>query len=180
MDNIIDKFQGNINKLIEEDESVALSEMDKQEDENDVEFLQQRLAVLERKNEVLMGKSPNLAQLPLMLNLMNVMKNKGDQYILDNFTPVERMFLATSLQHSETSEGQALSLQMAELVHVGDKSGVVDVRAYCKSHAMVIEQFGRFPGRNNALGRESTKEEIEWLESPDCPEWAKSQLAPKT
>jgi uncharacterized protein (DUF924 family) len=111
--------------------------------------------------------------------VMNVMKNKGDQYILDNFTPVERMFLATSLQHSETSEGQALSLQMAELVPVGDKSGIVDVRAYCESHAMVIEQFGRFPGRNNALGRESTKEEIEWLESPDCPEWAKSQLAPK-
>ena len=77
MDNIIDKFQGNINKLIEEDESVAASEQDKHGDENDVNYLQLRLAILERKNEVLMGKSPNLAQLPLMLNLMNVLKNKS-------------------------------------------------------------------------------------------------------
>eukprot|EP01034_Spumella_vulgaris_P026191 gene26191-32728_t len=42
-------------------------------------------------------------------------------------------------------------------------------------HHDVIKQFGRFPGRNAAMGRESTAAETEWLNSPECPGWAKSQ-----
>ena len=40
-------------------------------------YLSQKLAILERKNEVLMGKSPNLAQLPLMISLLIVLNNKS-------------------------------------------------------------------------------------------------------
>jgi uncharacterized protein (DUF924 family) len=36
--------------------------------------------------------------------------------------------------------------------------------AFSKSHRDVIMQFGRFPSRNKALGRESTPEEIAFLE----------------
>ena len=32
-----------------------------------------------------------------------------------------------------------------------------------ESHLKMIRRFGRFPGRNQALGRQSTKEEIEFL-----------------
>jgi uncharacterized protein (DUF924 family) len=32
-----------------------------------------------------------------------------------------------------------------------------------KNHLDIIMRFGRFPGRNAALGRESTPEEIEFL-----------------
>jgi hypothetical protein len=59
---MLDKFQGNVNKLIEEDESAHASESQYEESkENNVETLERRLKVLERKNEILMGKAPNLA-----------------------------------------------------------------------------------------------------------------------
>ena len=37
----------------------------------------------------------------------------------------------------------------------------------------VLERFGRYPSRNEALGRESTKEEEQFLK--DGPGWGKDQ-----
>ena len=34
-------------------------------------------------------------------------------------------------------------------------------------HKAIIERFGRYPHRNEILGRESTLEEIEFLKGPD-------------
>ena len=34
-----------------------------------------------------------------------------------------------------------------------------------KSHKVIIERFGRYPHRNQALGRASTAEEVEYLEN---------------
>ena len=34
---------------------------------------------------------------------------------------------------------------------------------YAKKHRDIIENFGRYPHRNEVLGRESTPEEIEYL-----------------
>jgi hypothetical protein len=48
---------------------------------------------------------------------------------------------------------------------------------YPHQHAEVISEFGRFPGRNAAIGRLSTPQEVEWLSRPDCPAWCKSQAA---
>ena len=42
---------------------------------------------------------------------------------------------------------------------MGDENGV----KYAKIHRDIIEQFGRFPHRNPALGRETTAEETEFL-----------------
>jgi len=36
---------------------------------------------------------------------------------------------------------------------------------YEVKHKTIIEQFGRFPHRNEVLGRESTEEEIEWMKT---------------
>ncbi|KAJ1814778.1 hypothetical protein LPJ60_005933 [Coemansia sp. RSA 2675] len=41
-----------------------------------------------------------------------------------------------------------------------------DFAAFAQLHRDVIGEFGRFPSRNKALGRESTPEEAEWLKSP--------------
>ena len=57
---MIDKFQGNVNKLIEEDESESHSNIDGSNEINNEQY-DKRLKILERKNEILMGKSPNLA-----------------------------------------------------------------------------------------------------------------------
>ena len=49
--------------------------------------------------------------------------------------------------------------------------------AFAQEHAAVIQRFGRFPHRNAAMGRSTTPEEAAWLASPECPGWAKSQMA---
>lgn len=48
---------------------------------------------------------------------------------------------------------------------------------YPHQHGEVFSKFGRFPGRNAALGRPSTPEELDWLAQPDCPAWCRSQAA---
>lgn len=39
-------------------------------------------------------------------------------------------------------------------------------------HKAVIDRFGRYPYRNNILGRENTPEETAWLENPGV-SWAR-------
>lgn len=47
--------------------------------------------------------------------------------------------------------------------------------SFAIDHLNVVKQFGRFPHRNEALGRATTAEEAAWLAGPDVPAWAKSQ-----
>lgn len=54
------------------------------------------------------------------------------------------------------------------------------LKGYPHEHVEVFSKFGRFPGRNAAAGRPSTAQELEWLSSPDCPAWCKSQTASAT
>ena len=50
-----------------------------------------------------------------------------------------------------------------------------NILGYAKAHRTVIERFGRYPHRNNLHNRESTPEEIAWLNSDEAPGWTKSQ-----
>ena len=38
---------------------------------------------------------------------------------------------------------------------------------YAVRHHKIIQRFGRFPHRNNIVGRESTPEEVAFLKQPD-------------
>ena len=40
-----------------------------------------------------------------------------------------------------------------------------DAKKYAQLHKNIIKRFGRFPYRNKVLGRKSTKEEKEYLNS---------------
>lgn len=98
----------------------------------------------------------------------------------NTFLPIERFFLGVAIQHAEDIEMQRIGVQIAALVCSQGASDEVrdfflNLKGYPHEHHDVIECFGRFPSRNEALGRESTAEEISWLESPECPAWAKSQ-----
>ena len=37
---------------------------------------------------------------------------------------------------------------------------------FAERHRVIVERFGRFPHRNRILGRESTAEELAFLEQP--------------
>eukprot|EP00612_Vaucheria_litorea_P000349 CAMPEP_0171452284 /NCGR_PEP_ID=MMETSP0945-20130129/452_1 /TAXON_ID=109269 /ORGANISM="Vaucheria litorea, Strain CCMP2940" /LENGTH=204 /DNA_ID=CAMNT_0011976917 /DNA_START=192 /DNA_END=806 /DNA_ORIENTATION=+ len=80
----------------------------------------------------------------------------------------ELLFVALPLLHSEDLRDQETYYQL-----MTETSGMEWSLGFAKSHKDVIEQFGRFPHRNAVLGRESTKEELEWLSSDKVPSWAK-------
>ncbi|EGD80873.1 hypothetical protein PTSG_11736 [Salpingoeca rosetta] len=91
--------------------------------------------------------------------------------------PVERMFALMPLEHSEDlahHERMAAELQQMkeEAESYGDEGqGAVKLidaaYGYLQSHTKVLEQFGRYPHRNKALGRETTAEEAKYLETAE-------------
>jgi uncharacterized protein (DUF924 family) len=75
----------------------------------------------------------------------------------------QRMFLYMPLMHSEDLEHQRRSVELFRgLGGEGDPSYHYAVR-----HKEIIERFGRFPHRNEILGRRTTPEEAEFLTQPD-------------
>ena len=67
---------------------------------------------------------------------------------------VQRQFLGLPLEHSEDIADQLASLRY--FTELGDAFTL----SYARSHYRMIAQFGRFPHRNEALGRKSTPAEL--------------------
>ncbi|MCY4446077.1 MAG: DUF924 domain-containing protein [Rhodobacteraceae bacterium] len=83
--------------------------------------------------------------------------NKGFDFKLPS---EKRIFIYMPFMHSEELSDQDYCVQLiAE--RMGEKGKLNLIHA--KAHRYVIESFGRFPFRNDAIGRDSTREEIAWL-----------------
>jgi uncharacterized protein (DUF924 family) len=67
----------------------------------------------------------------------------------------ERQFFYMPFEHAEDPADQALAVALMEERLPSDPEMALHARA----HQEVIRRFGRFPGRNPALGREDTAEE---------------------
>ncbi|UCB54539.1 MAG: DUF924 domain-containing protein [Thiotrichales bacterium] len=82
--------------------------------------------------------------------------------------PTERSFFYLPLQHAEDLERQDLSIQayqqLVQDVPEPYRGPFEDTLEWAKKHHYVIERFGRFPELNEILGRESTAEEIAFIE----------------
>ncbi|MDQ3078961.1 MAG: DUF924 domain-containing protein [Pseudomonadota bacterium] len=76
-----------------------------------------------------------------------------------SMTPDQRQFLLMPLMHSERLRDQDRS--MIEFERLGDTG----VTSFAKRHHDQIVRFGRFPGRNAALGRRTTDEEQDALDN---------------
>jgi scyllo-inositol 2-dehydrogenase (NADP+) len=113
----------------------------------------------------------------LVASLIQEVIQKG--WFLTEYTPIQRFFFGVGIQHSEVLEMQTIGVELARLLTLDAKpelqSYFRQLKGYPHEHFDVIQRFGRFPSRNLVLGRESTADEIEWLKSPECPAWAKSQ-----
>jgi uncharacterized protein (DUF924 family) len=77
--------------------------------------------------------------------------------------PFQRMFLYMPFMHSEDLELQRRSV---ELFRGLGGEGEADPSPYAVQHMEIIERFGRFPHRNEILGRQTTPEEAEFLTQP--------------
>ena len=73
--------------------------------------------------------------------------------------PVERQFVYLPFEHSESVADQERACELMR--PLGD-----NLYDWAIRHKRIIERFGRFPHRNDILGRSSTPEEIEFLKQP--------------
>jgi uncharacterized protein (DUF924 family) len=78
--------------------------------------------------------------------------------------PIQRCFVYLPFEHSENLAHQRQAIELfSTLKDYPECASGVD---YAHRHFKVIERFGRFPHRNEILGRETTLEEAEFLKQP--------------
>ncbi len=75
--------------------------------------------------------------------------------------PVERWFLYLPFEHSESTAVQERSVAL--FARLAAETGLASPLEWAEKHAVIIRRFGRFPHRNEILGRPSTPEEVAFL-----------------
>jgi uncharacterized protein (DUF924 family)/diadenosine tetraphosphate (Ap4A) HIT family hydrolase len=96
-----------------------------------------------------------------------MVERKVDQTL----TADQRVFVYLPFEHGESREWQELSLKMYEQLRDQAGEKYQNYLTYAEKHAVIIEKFGRYPHRNEALGRESTPEEKAFLAGPGSTFW---------
>jgi uncharacterized protein (DUF924 family) len=75
-------------------------------------------------------------------------------------TKDERTFCYLPFEHAEHPEAQAKCVEL--MGSLGDP----DLVKWAQAHKVIVDRFGRFPHRNEVLGRNSTAEEVDFLKQP--------------
>jgi uncharacterized protein (DUF924 family) len=101
------------------------------------------------------GSSRAFEQDPMALTLSQEAVTQGLDTALE---PRRRMFLYMPYMHSESL------LVHQEAVRLFTALGNEDTLQYELNHCETIDRFGRYPFRNKPLGRESTAEELAYME----------------
>src|SRR5260221_5098105 len=83
----------------------------------------------------------------------------------------QQRFFYLPFEHGEslTDQRRAIDLfsRAIELAGPEDREDAIEQLDYAHRHREIIERFGRYPHRNEALGRPSTEDEIAFLRGPD-------------
>jgi len=95
---------------------------------------------------------------PMALSLAQVAVSKGFDL---EISPTERTFLYLPFMHSESPLIHEEALKLYE--SLGNPNNL----EFENQHKKIIDRFGRYPHRNDILGRKSTLEEIEFLKQPN-------------
>lgn len=88
-----------------------------------------------------------------------------------SLSPLERVFFYLPLEHAESREQQARSVALFEAL-AAEQAGTpaqatfAGFADFARRHQVIIERFGRFPHRNDILGRTNTPEEAAFLQQP--------------
>ena len=116
-----------------------------------------RIVVLDQfPRNMFRGTARAFASDPLALESARLALERGwDRGML----PVEQLFVYLPFEHSESLADQDRACELM-------KDFNAEQRDYALRHRDIIRRFGRFPHRNAILGRESTPEEVEFLEQP--------------
>ncbi len=113
------------------------------------------------------GDPRSWSQDPAALAISEAAVERGDDERLDHFG---RSFLYMPYMHSEDRRVQVRSIELF------DKLGRLapaafkptdDGPSFAEKHKTIVDRFGRYPHRNEVLGRQSTTEEVEFLKGPN-------------
>lgn len=104
------------------------------------------------------GDAQAFAHDPMALALAQEAIRAGDDQKLE---PRMRTFCYLPFMHSESLKVHLKALELFE--NLGNENSL----RYEKLHKEIIDRFGRYPHRNEVLGRESTSEELEFLKTHD-------------
>lgn len=112
------------------------------------------------------GKPSSFAYDHIALQLsMQALEQGFDQLL----RPIERVFIYLPLEHSESIADQERAVQLlAQLANdaaAAQKSTFEGFHQFAIRHRDIIARFGRFPHRNEILGRTSSDEEIAFLKT---------------
>lgn len=119
-------------------------------------YLAEVLVLDQFSRQLFRGEAEAFAYDRMALTLAQEAVAKG----FDNeLTKDERLFLYLPFMHSESK------VIHTEAVKLFESLGQEESLTYEHKHKDIIDQFGRYPHRNAQLGRESTAEEIEYLEN---------------
>jgi uncharacterized protein (DUF924 family) len=95
---------------------------------------------------------------PMALTLSQEAISLGMDKLLE---PVRRSFMYLPFMHSESIKIHEIAEDLYR--QLGNQSNL----EWEIKHKKIIEKFGRYPHRNEALGRISTKEELAFLKQPN-------------
>ncbi|MDH3947825.1 MAG: DUF924 domain-containing protein [Gammaproteobacteria bacterium] len=79
-----------------------------------------------------------------------------------DLTDEQKAFLYMPFMHSESLVDQDKSVALYEA------AGLAENLKFAKHHRDIVRRFGRFPHRNEILGRPSTEEELAYLQSDEA------------
>ncbi|MFT5584179.1 MAG: hypothetical protein ACI9VR_001764 [Cognaticolwellia sp.] len=108
------------------------------------------------------GSPLTWAQDPMALEQTLAALDAGEDKLLAMYG---RLFLYMPLEHAEDVAMQERSLACFQAMNneFGGQKNLVD---YAEQHAAIVLRFGRFPHRNEVIGRESSAEELAFLKEP--------------
>ena len=95
--------------------------------------------------------------------IVNEAIDKGD---LEKLDIDEKLFFLLPLLHSEEISDHVYVNNLSN-VHLKDHSQITLIKKSWKNHTDVLKRFKRYPQRNRILDRQSTPEEIEFLNQPN-------------
>jgi uncharacterized protein (DUF924 family) len=103
------------------------------------------------------GTPRAFSQDPMSLALAQEAVTRG---AVNALSPIERAFLLLPYMHSESRRIHVEAEQLYR-EHAPEDNYQFELK-----HKVIIDRFGRYPHRNEILGRESTPEEIDFLKQP--------------
>ena len=102
-------------------------------------------------------KPESFASDDLALTLAKAAIEKGHDTTME---PKYKGFLYMPFMHSESKDAHESAVQLFK------EKGLEHNYDFELKHKVIIDRFGRYPHRNQILGRESTPEETEFLKDP--------------